>query len=93
MLLLVDKETGMIPGMTILTPEPDLSSLYESVPQKLLEEILKLGYRPEKIEIRSDLLYELTQGSLKKSWCMPVLVDQMPMMDEPHLLKILIIPE
>ncbi len=82
MLLLVDKESGMIHGMNMLTPEPDLSSLYESVPQKLLEEISKLGYRPEKIELRSDLLFGLVEGALKKSWCMPVLVDQMPLMDE-----------
>ena len=67
MLLLVDKETGMIHGITMLTPEPDLSSLYESIPQKLLKEISKLGYRPEKIELRSDLLYGLAEGALKKS--------------------------
>jgi len=82
MLLLIDSETGIINGMTLLSPEPDLFSLYESVPQKLLEEISRLGYRPEKIKIRSELLYGLTLSSLKKSWCKSVKVDHMPLMDE-----------
>lgn len=81
-LLMVDKENGMIPGMAMLTPEPDLHSMHESVPQKLLEEIAKLEFRPEKIEFRSDFLFNLVQGALKKAWCMPVLVDEMPMMDD-----------
>ena len=81
-LLLVDKETGLIPGMDMLTPQPDLHSMYESVPQRLLEEIGKLGYRPEKIEIRSNLLFGLVQGALKEAWCTPVQVKHMPQMDE-----------
>jgi uncharacterized pyridoxamine 5'-phosphate oxidase family protein len=82
LLLLLDKETGMIPGMTMLTPVPDLTSMHESVPQKLLEELLKLKFRPEKIEIRGKLLFSLVENALKKSWCMPVLTEQMPIMDE-----------
>ena len=81
-LLLVDKESGLIPGMDMLTPQPDLHSMYESVPQRLLEEIGKLGYRPEKIEIRSNLLFGLVQGALKEAWCTPVQVKHMPQMDE-----------
>jgi hypothetical protein len=72
----------MIPGMTMLTPVPDLTSMHESVPQKLLEELLKLKFRPEKIEIRGKLLFSLVENALKKSWCMPVLTEQMPIMDE-----------
>ena len=81
-LLLVEKENGMIPGMAMLTPDPDLNSMYESVPQKLLEEIAKLRFRPEQIELRSDLLFGLVKGALKEAWCMPVLVEHMPLMDE-----------
>jgi hypothetical protein len=81
-LLLVDKENGMVPGMVMLTPDPDLHSMYESVPQKLLEEIGKLGYRPERIEIRSELLFGLVQGALKEAWCKPEMVEHMPQMDE-----------
>ncbi len=82
MLLLMDKESGMILEISTMSPIPDLHSLYESFPQKLLEKISKLGYRPEKIEFRSDLLFQLAENALKKSWCMPVLVEEMPLMDE-----------
>ena len=82
MLLLVEKKSGMIAGMELLSPNPDLPSLYESAPQKLLEQIIKLGYRPEKIEFRSDLVYNLAGKVLKLSGCTPVLVGRMPQMEE-----------
>lgn len=81
-LLMVDGQTGMVEGMTMLTPIPDLDALYESVPQKLMEELIKLGYRPEQIELRGDLLWGLTEGALKKAWCIPVRVEDMPLLDE-----------
>jgi hypothetical protein len=81
-LLLVNKANGMVSGMTMLSPDPDLKTMRESVPQKLLEEIAKLEYRPEAIEIRSDLLYGLVEDALKEAWCRPVKVEQMPQMEE-----------
>lgn len=82
MMLLVDKNSGMVPGMNVLQPIQGMSAMYESFPQKLLEEILKLGYRPAKIEFRSDLLFELAKNALTKSGLTPVLVKKMPLMDE-----------
>ena len=38
--------------------------------------------RPERIELRSNLLFGLVEGALKEAWCKPVLVEEMPMMDE-----------
>ena len=81
-LLMVDKQSGMVPGMAMLAPEPDLHTMYESIPQKLLEEIVKLGFRPEKIEIRSELLFTLLQKALKEAYCSPERVKQMPQLDE-----------
>ncbi|MEA1886842.1 MAG: hypothetical protein U9N72_06510 [Bacteroidota bacterium] len=81
-LLLVDGETGMVAGMTMLTPIPDLDALYESVPQKLMEEIVNLGYRPEQIELRGEFLWGLAEGALKKAMCIPVRVEDMPLLDE-----------
>ena len=82
MLLLVDKQSGMIPGMKLLQPDPDLPALYESFTQKLLEEIIKLGYRPVKMEFRSDLLFGLAKNALTQSGCKPVLVKHMARMVE-----------
>lgn len=81
-LLMVDKESGMVSGMAMLNPLPDLDSMHETLPQKLLEEIAKMEARPERIELRSDLLFGLVEGALKEAWCKPVLVEEMPMMNE-----------
>jgi hypothetical protein len=81
-LLLVDKEREVVTGMQTLTPEPDLHSLYESVPQKVLEELQKLGYRPEKMEIRSELLYTLVQRSMTDAGVNLVQVEEMPQLDD-----------
>jgi hypothetical protein len=82
MLLLVDKQNGIVPGMAMLTPQPDLHTMYESIPQKLLEEITNLGFRPKKIEIRSELLFVLLQKVLKEAYCSPERVEHMPQLDE-----------
>jgi hypothetical protein len=82
LLLLVDKKNGMVPGVDLLQPYPDLTNMYGSFSQKLLEKILKLGYRPSILEFRSELLFDLAKKALSESGCTPVLVEQMPMMDE-----------
>ena len=82
MLLLVDKQSAMVPGMAMLAPQPDLHNMYESIPQKFLEEIINLGFRPKKIEIRSELLFVLLQEVLKEAYCSPERVEQMPQLDE-----------
>ncbi|MCF8227257.1 MAG: hypothetical protein K9J30_15380, partial [Bacteroidales bacterium] len=81
-LMLVDASDGRIVGMKMLSPKPDMHTMHESVPQKLLEELEELGFRPERIELHTDLLYFLTKNALKKSYCMSVLQEEMPMVDE-----------
>jgi len=46
----------MILNSHLLSPLPDLDAMYESLPQKVCEELLRLGHRPSAIEMRSDLL-------------------------------------
>ena len=82
MLLLIDKQSGIVSGKAMLTPQPDLHTMYESIPQKLLEEIINLGFRPKKLEIRSELLFILLQEVLKEAYCSPERVGQMPQLDE-----------
>jgi len=81
-LLFVDKENGRVAGMSMMTPHPDLNSMYESIPQKVLEELVKQGFRPSTIEIRSDLLHTLLVEMLEEAGCQVKLVIQMPLMDE-----------
>ena len=81
-LMMIEKLNGMVISTSILSPQPDLRSMYESIPQKVLEELLKSGHRPSKIEVRSDLLHELLEEILEKAGCRVVWVTRMPLMDE-----------
>jgi len=81
-LLLLDKLNDKIISSSILPPKPNLAALYESLPQKVLEELLKTGHRPSKIGIRSDLLLSLLEETLEGAGCRVVWEDQMPEMDE-----------
>ncbi len=66
-LLAANKKTGIIESMEMLTPHPDLDTMYESVPQKVIDMLLSLKYNPLRIEIRSDLLESLLRTILKKA--------------------------
>ena len=81
-LLMLEKGSGLIRSTSILTPEPDLHTMYESVPQRVLEELIKSGRRPSNIEIRSELLFGLLEEILEKSGCRVVWQERMPEMDE-----------
>jgi len=81
-LLLADKNSGMMLGMEMIPPLPDLQQMYEKVPEKVLDEVLKLGYRPSRFEIRSDILYKLSHSFLLRAGCRVLGVKQMPLMDE-----------
>lgn len=81
-LLMVDKLNGMIVTSSMLPPQPDLHSMHESLPQRVLEELVALGHRPSKIWIRSDLLDGLLHKILQKAGCRVQWVNEMPEMDE-----------
>jgi hypothetical protein len=81
-LLMVEKGNGLVWSSSILAPQPDLHSMYESVPQRVLEELVKSGHRPSKIEIRTDLLFNTLLEFLDDSGCSVEWVDRMPEMDE-----------
>jgi len=81
-LLMVEKGNGLIRSYSILAPKPDLRSMYESVPQKVMEELVKFGHRPSKIEIRTDLLFDTLLEFLDEAGCSVEWVDRMPEMDE-----------
>lgn len=81
-LLLADKKRSLMLGMEMLPPLPDLQQMYESVPEKVLDELLKLRYRPSRIDIRSDILFNLTNSFLLRAGCRVLGVKQMDVMDE-----------
>ncbi|MDF1576747.1 MAG: hypothetical protein P1P86_16295, partial [Bacteroidales bacterium] len=81
-LLMVEKGNGLVRSSSILVPQPDLRSMYESLPQRVLGELVQSGHRPSKIEIRTDLLFEILPEILEKAGCRVEWVEQMPEMDE-----------
>jgi hypothetical protein len=81
-LLMVDAQSGMVTSTTVHPPLPDLHSLYESVPQTVLDELLRLGHKPSEIQIRSLLLLGLLKEMLVEAGCPVVLEEDMPEMDE-----------
>ena len=56
LLLLCNKNTGVVEGLETLAPKPDLDSLYESLPQKVMDLLMKIKYTPGRIEIRHEIL-------------------------------------
>jgi hypothetical protein len=81
-LLLVDKQNEMVLSSSVLAPQPELHSMYESLPQRVVDELMNLGHRPSTVEIRSDLLLELLEELLEEVGCQVQWVNQMPQMDE-----------
>jgi hypothetical protein len=81
-LLLVDRESGMVLGMNMLSPDPDLRTMYEHVAQKLLEALDKLEGRPRLIEMQSEQLSSLTAEALEKASCKISLKTRMAAMED-----------
>jgi hypothetical protein len=81
-LLLVDAQSGLVTGVSMLSPQPDLRSMYESLPQHVINKLIELGHRPSKIRIQTDLLFDLLEELLETAGCQVEWVDQMPEMDE-----------
>jgi hypothetical protein len=81
-LLVLDKSGGLILNSIILLPHPDLDSMYETVPQKVLDEFQRLGHRPSAVEVRSEVLLDLLNEVLPESGIRVVWEPHMPGMDE-----------
>ena len=81
-LLLADKKNGLMLGMEMLPPLPDMHQMYEKVPEAVLDQVIKLGFRPTRFEIRSDILFHLVNSSLLRAGCRVLGVKRMEVMDE-----------
>lgn len=82
MLLLVNKKSGIISGYEMLSPIPDIDSMYESVPQKILDMLLKNNYRPYQVELRSEILIGYLSLLLTRAGINLIETDRMTEMDE-----------
>ena len=81
-LLMVNKKSEMIEGYQMITPIPDLHSMYESLAEEVLEMILALGYSPQKIEIRKSILEATVLPVLEKARIKTIMVNSLKSLDK-----------
>ena len=82
MFLMVNKKTGIIEDYRILNPLPDIDTMYESLPEKLLDMFLDSHFVPQQVEIRYGDLVKLLKELLKKAGIKLIIPDRMEAMDE-----------
>jgi len=64
--ILTDKKSGIIEGFELLTPFPDYNSMIEKIPVTIIGLINKLKFRPMRIEVNDDKLYEMLDPVFRK---------------------------
>lgn len=81
-LLVINKKTGIIQDFKMLTPLPDLDTMYESIPEKLLDMFLEGNSVPAEVEMRSDVLISLMEQLFHKAGIVLKRPSQMKVTDE-----------
>jgi hypothetical protein len=61
MLLVVERESGMVLGSELLTPEPSLEAMWGLVPVTLVYKFASIGVVPTQVRVQSPLLAQLLQ--------------------------------
>ena len=80
--LIVDKKSGTIIDYELLTPLPEINSLYKALPGLLITKLLRLQYKPYRVDIRSDILFTLFEELLTRAGIQVHHVESMKPMDE-----------
>ena len=65
LLLMVDSDTGMVLGLELLVPDPDINSMWAELPQVLLSHLDRQGLRPRQINVRSPKVRSLIAPVLR----------------------------
>jgi len=60
-LLIVEPQSSFVLGTELLAPAPTLEAMWGQVPQRLAQQLLRVGILPEEIRVRSPLLRQLLQ--------------------------------
>jgi hypothetical protein len=61
MLMIVDAKSGMIVGHELLEAKPSKALMYGGVPEHVINLMIQVGYTPDVIKVRSDLLHSLLE--------------------------------
>jgi hypothetical protein len=89
LLLTVDQKTGFVLSNNLLSPLPSLEAMWESVPQKVIENLVKLDLRPQQVLVKEGLMYQLLLVLSKKTDLPVVAVKNLPSINaaRQHLMK------
>ncbi|MCF8222824.1 MAG: hypothetical protein K9J25_06720, partial [Bacteroidales bacterium] len=63
-------------------PLPEINSLYKALPGLLITKLLRLQYKPYRVDIRSDILFTLFEELLTRAGIQVHHVESMKPMDE-----------
>ncbi len=80
-LLIIDKQSGMILGNDMLQPLPSLIEMYGQVPLHVVHQLARLGSRPKEIRVRSTLLRQLLTALAEELDFKLKSTDRLPMLD------------
>jgi len=61
MLLIVDRDSGIILGSELLHPEPSLEAMWGLIPLTVVYQLAHIGVVPRQIRVRTPLLTQLLQ--------------------------------
>ncbi len=61
LLMIIDPESGMIIGNEILIPVPSLEEMWKTVPQHLVNTLIRTGNRPKELHVQSELIAGLIE--------------------------------
>ena len=64
--MLTEKRSGFVEGFELLSPIPDYHSMVEKIPSIIVNMIKKLKFRPQRIEITDQVLYDILAPALLK---------------------------
>jgi hypothetical protein len=78
----VDENTGFAHGFSTLTPEPDISAVYEGVPDLLIDTFKSMQALPANISVRSQKMYELLLPTTNALHIKLEEVTELPMLEE-----------
>lgn len=82
--MIANKKSGIIEGFETVTPFPDYHSMVEKVPLIIVNLIRKLRFRPMRIEVKDQILYELLHPALTRSEINVTLMPSLGTIDEAY---------
>jgi hypothetical protein len=76
--MITEARQGMVVAFELVRPEETLLETHETIPYHLVENLRKLGVRPEEIRVKNEMLFEMLRGFTQQINVKLRLVDELP---------------